>query len=161
MAMSALRIWLVLLAALVFHLLLARYAARGLLYVDPLTVVVLYISVSRSPVAGMLAGSVAGLMMDAFSAQLLGVSSFGKTLAAYAMGELSIKLDVRSPFFLAPLIFVISCMETGSSVLLDRIVGLTPILPLKAIPIISLGNSVLGTAIIRGTERLRPRKHYR
>ncbi len=156
--MNALRIAATLAVALIIDSLIGHYSSHGRIYLDPLTVVVVYVALKRSPTAGMLSGSVAGLMQDAFSAQLLGVSSLGKTIVGYAVGELSIKLDVRSTVFLFPLILVVSLAENGLAILLDRVLGIPPIFTARTALFISIGNAGAGTAIIKLVDRLRPRR---
>lgn len=153
--MTVVRTFLLLVIALICQLLIGRTWPGVLIYVNFLTLVVFHVSLNVSPIAGMLAGSLGGLFQDAFSDQVIGISSVGKTLAAYVLGELSIKLDIRSPLFLGLTMFAASCVDILFSVILDRVIGLEPILPTRAVLTISVGNAIAGTAIIKLREKVR------
>ncbi len=135
--------------AITIQVVLGHIWGRAHFYLNPLTIVVLFAAIQGSPIAGMISGSLAGVFQDSFSGQLIGVSSFSKTLIGYAMGVLNIKLVIRSVFFLAPLIFLASCAEMLFAVLLDRIVQVRPIVTGSSILTVACGNALIGTTIIK------------
>ena len=144
---------------LVAQVLLGRLWNQVHQYLNPLTLVVIILALRGSPTAGMLSGSMAGFMQDAFSAQVLGVSSIGKTLVGYAVGVVNARFIVRSTIFLVPLIFFASATEVTMSILLDRVLEVSPVLSPRAILTVSAGNALVGTALIKTTERFRNRRN--
>jgi len=156
--MNALRVLLSLAIAITAQVLLGHLWSRSHLYLNLVTVVVVVVAVQASPSAGMIAGSIGGLFQDTFSSQLIGVSSFGKTLVGFALGVLNVKLVIRGPLFLLPLIFVASCLEMGIAVLLDKIVQVRPAVTGGSILTVALGNAILGTLSIKIAERFSHRK---
>ena len=154
--MSFLRITAALIVALTIQVFLGHLSRRAHFYVNPLTIVVVFVAIHGSPFAGMLSGSVAGFFQDSFSGQVLGISSFGKTLVGYIVGVLNIKLVIKSVFFMAPLIFLASCTEMLVGVLFDRIVQVQPVLSGRSILTVALGNALIGTALIKAGEKFAP-----
>ncbi|MEW6368871.1 MAG: rod shape-determining protein MreD [Acidobacteriota bacterium] len=144
---------------LVAQVLLGRLWSHVHQYLNPLTLVVIILALRGSPTAGMLSGSIAGFMQDAFSAQVLGVSSVGKTLVGYAVGAVNARFIVRSTVFLVPLIFFASAVEVAISILLDRILEISPVLYPRSILTVSAGNALAGTVFIKITERFKNRRN--
>ena len=56
---------------------------RGTPTVDLVLVVVVYIALTGGPVAGLLAGTVGGLVQDALSSGILGMGGLAKTVVAF------------------------------------------------------------------------------
>ena len=55
--------------------------------VDLVLVVVVFVAISRGPVAGLWTGTVGGLLQDALSGGVVGVGGLAKTLVGYVVGQ--------------------------------------------------------------------------
>jgi rod shape-determining protein MreD len=109
-------------AALALQTTLARYV-RGSAAVDLVLVVVVYVALTAGPVAGLLTGTVGGLVQDAMSTGVLGIGGLAKTLVGFLAGVVGTQFIVAQPiprflvFFGATLIH--SLVFVGLYVLLD------------------------------------------
>lgn len=72
--------------ALVLQTTLARFVVRGTFAVDLVLVAVIYVALTSGPVAGMLSGTVAGLMQDALSSGVIGIGGLSKTVVGFLAG---------------------------------------------------------------------------
>jgi rod shape-determining protein MreD len=72
--------------SLVAQSLLARVFGDARLYIDLPLVAVLYVALSGGRVAGLLAGTVAGLSQDAMSGGVLGIGGMSKSIAGFLGG---------------------------------------------------------------------------
>lgn len=94
--MKLARIAIAVIAALLLQVLLARYL--GLRYLDLVLVVVVYSCFARDPVRAMFIGAAGGLIQDSFSGGLMGSTSFTKTVVAFLIGALSIRIALDKLF---------------------------------------------------------------
>jgi rod shape-determining protein MreD len=62
----------------------------------PLLVVIFFAVARRSPVAGLLTGSVIGLLQDALTHQPIGIYGIANTVVGYGASSLGAKLDVEN-----------------------------------------------------------------
>jgi rod shape-determining protein MreD len=92
--------------AVVLQLALARYAVGDRFTFDLVLVAVVFVALPGGPVAGMLAGTVGGLAVDALSGGLLGSSALTKTLVGFAAGVLGTRLVVARAHGRAALVAV-------------------------------------------------------
>jgi rod shape-determining protein MreD len=74
--------------ALALQTTLDRFVVRGAASVDLVLVAVVYVALTRGPVGGMLAGSLAGLVQDMLSAPLVGVGGLAKSVVGFFAGAL-------------------------------------------------------------------------
>jgi rod shape-determining protein MreD len=74
--------------ALALQTTLDRFVVRGAASVDLVLVAVVYVALTRGPVGGMLAGSLAGLLQDVLSAPLIGVGGLAKSVVGFFAGAL-------------------------------------------------------------------------
>ena len=72
--------------ALALQTTLARFVVGGTAALDLVLVVVVYVALSTGPVAGMLAGSVAGIIQDALSSGVIGIGGLAKSIVGFAAG---------------------------------------------------------------------------
>ncbi len=77
---------------------------QSLAYVDLPLVVATYFALRRDVVGAMLAGFAAGLATDVFSSGLLGANAFSKTLVAYLIAALAVRVSLDSPVVRIPVI---------------------------------------------------------
>jgi rod shape-determining protein MreD len=74
--------------ALVAQTTLARFVIRGVVAIDLVLVVVVYLALTSGPAAGLLAGAVGGLVQDALSTGVIGVGGLAKTVVGFVVGLL-------------------------------------------------------------------------
>lgn len=76
---------------------LARYMVGGRWVFDLVLVGVVYAALQQGALAGLLAGTVGGLIQDSVSGGILGVGGLTKTLTGYFTGGLGTRLVVSKP----------------------------------------------------------------
>jgi rod shape-determining protein MreD len=84
-------------AALALQTTLAGLVIRGTAALDLVLIVVVYISLISGPVAGVLVGSLAGLIQDSLSLGVLGIGGLAKTLVGFTAGVLGTQFIVAAP----------------------------------------------------------------
>ena len=62
----------------------------------PLLVVIFFAVARRSQVAGLLTGSIIGLLQDSLTHQPIGVYGIAKTVVGYGASSLGVKIDVEN-----------------------------------------------------------------
>jgi rod shape-determining protein MreD len=105
-------------------------------------IVVVYIALKSGPAAGLLAGTVAGLIQDALSNPILGIGGLAKTIVGFLAGVLATQFILTGPL---PR-FVLLVMGTALHAAL--FMGLYVLLDLRQFP--SPLPSVLGQALGNG-----------
>ena len=75
--------------ALALQTTLARFLVGGTAALDLVLVVVVYVALTTGPVAGMLTGSVAGIIQDTLSSGVIGIGGLAKSLVGFAVGVIS------------------------------------------------------------------------
>lgn len=83
--------------AIALQMTLAHIAAGAAAMVDLALVVVVYVSLSSGPVAGLLSGACAGLVQDALASGVIGVGSLAKTLVGFLAGSIGMQFIVAQP----------------------------------------------------------------
>lgn len=73
-------------AALLVQTTVARFLFGGAVSLDFVLVVVVYTALKAGPVAGLLAGTVGGLVQDALSSGVVGVGGLAKTVVGFLSG---------------------------------------------------------------------------
>jgi rod shape-determining protein MreD len=132
-------------AAVVLQTTLAGFLVRGTMAVDLVLVVVVYVALTEGPVAGLLAGTVGGLVQDALSSGILGMGGLAKTLVGFLAGRFGTQFIVTSvvPRFLV--FAAASAAHAGLFMGAYTLLGLRSFPnPLAAIAMQALGNGVLG-----------------
>jgi rod shape-determining protein MreD len=92
--MRTTRVMAVVLGAVFLQVALARYAVGGRFAFDLVLVGVVFAALQSGAVAGMLAGTVGGLLQDVLSGGVIGVGGLVKTLIGYAAGALGTRFVV-------------------------------------------------------------------
>jgi len=75
--------------ALALQTTLARFVVGGTAAIDLVLVAVVYVALTTGPVAGMLAGSAAGLIQDALSSGVIGVGGLAKLIVGFFVGMIA------------------------------------------------------------------------
>ena len=117
-----------LLGAVVVQTLLPGLVIGGTAALDLVLVAVVYVALTSGPVAGLLAGTVAGLAQDALSSGVLGIGGLAKTVVGFAAGVLGTQFIISAPL---PR-FLVFVLATVLHALLY--VGLYVALDLRAFP---------------------------
>lgn len=92
--MTALRVFAVVVAAILIQSLLARLSGYGRMPVDLVLVAVVSVALIHGRVAGLLGGTLAGLAQDALSGGVLGIGGLAKSLSGFLAGVLGTQFIV-------------------------------------------------------------------
>jgi rod shape-determining protein MreD len=139
---------------------------QSLVHVDLPLVVATYFALRRDVVGAMLAGFAAGIATDIFSTGLLGANAFSKTLVAYLIAALAVRVSLDNPVVRIPVIAGAAALDAVVVVLLHRILGQPPLAPFaEATAYKLIGTTVAGTFIfylldIFFSDRARQRRHF-
>lgn len=133
---------------------LARFLVRGTA-VDLVLVAVVYVALSLGPVAGLMAGTFAGLVQDALSSGIIGIGGLAKSVVGFLSGVIGTQFIVAHSlprfivFFAATVVHAIVFM--GLYTLLDiRHFGA----PYAAVGGQGLGNALVGVVAFKIVELL-------
>jgi rod shape-determining protein MreD len=85
------------LVAVLLQLMLARYMIGGRLVFDLVLVGVVFAALRWGPVAGMLAGTLGGLLQDALAGGIVGVGGLAKTVVGYVVGQIGVQFVLTRP----------------------------------------------------------------
>lgn len=86
------------LIAVVLQVAFARFTVGGRWAFDLVLVGVVYAALRWEAVAGMVAGTVGGLLQDMFSGGIIGVGGLAKTLAGFATGIIGTQFVIAKPY---------------------------------------------------------------
>ncbi len=143
--MKALGVLIAIALALALQTTLARFVVGGTTALDLVLVVVVYIALTSGPVAGMLAGSVAGIIQDALSSGVIGVGGLAKSIVGFVIGAIGQQFIVTTA--LPRLVMFLGATAAHAAVFM----GLYVLLGLRSFPapwaaILSqaLGNAAVG-----------------
>jgi len=142
-------------AAVVLQTTLAGFLMPGAIAVDLVLVVVVYVALTSGPVAGLLAGTVGGLVQDALSSGILGMGGLTKTLVGFLVGRFGTQFIVTAtvPRFLV--CAAASAAHAGLFMGAYTLLGLRSFPnPLAAVAVQAVGNGVLGVVVFQLAEWL-------
>jgi len=148
--------------ALVLQTLLTGLVIGGAAALDLVLIVVVYVALTRGPVTGLLAGTVAGLAQDALGSGVLGIGGLAKTVVGFAAGVVGTQFIVSAPL---PRLFVFAMATVlHAALFMGLYVGLDlrsfPS-PYGAVATQAIGNAfvgVVGFQIIEWLPRLAERR---
>ena len=83
-------------ASIALQTTLARYV-RGMVALDFVLVVVVYVALMSGPVTGLLTGTFGGLIQDALSTGVIGIGGLAKTLVGFLAGIVGTQFIVAQP----------------------------------------------------------------
>jgi len=75
---------------------LNRFIVRENFAVDLVMVAVVYVALTAGPVAGMMAGTIGGLIQDAMSSGIIGIGGLAKTIVGFLAGVLGTQFIVAN-----------------------------------------------------------------
>lgn len=96
--MKLTRVIAVVVGAVLLQIVLARYAVGGRFSFDLVLVGVVFVSLQSGAVAGMLGGTIGGLLQDIASGGIVGVGGLVKTLVGYATGVFGTQFVVAKAY---------------------------------------------------------------
>jgi rod shape-determining protein MreD len=131
---------------------LDRFLASGVT-VDLVVVAVVYVALTRGPVAGMAAGTVAGLIQDSLAAPMIGVGGLAKAIVGFFAGAVAQQFIVTAA--LPRLVIFVAATVVHSLVFM----GLYVVLGLRTFPSPwmamagqAIGNALVGTIAVTAIE---------
>ncbi|HEX8707152.1 MAG TPA: rod shape-determining protein MreD [Pyrinomonadaceae bacterium] len=145
--MRQLKIALVLAVAVILQSSL-RAVWPPLVYADLPLIVVVYFALQRDALQALFVGVVAGLVTDALSGGLLGSGGFSKTLVAYLIVSLSTRVMLDNPLARIPVLAGASLLDDTVYVLLNRMLGPSPLIPFVEQASLKLIATTIGGTII-------------
>ena len=124
---------------------LDRLVVGGTVAVDLVLVAVVYVALTMGPVTGMMTGSVAGLIQDALSSDVIGVGGLAKTVVGFLAGAIGQQFIVTAAI---PRLLVFMAATAVHALLFQGLyvaLGLrTFSSPWAAVATQALGNTVVG-----------------
>ena len=134
---------------------IARYVTGGPVAVDFVLVVVVYVALTSGSVAGLLTGTVAGLIQDSLSTGLIGVGGLAKSIVGFVAGIIGTQFIVAQPLPRFLVFFVATIVHQAITIGLGVVLGQRPFgTPYAAVAGEALGNAVVGVAAFQLAELL-------
>ncbi|MDP1568812.1 MAG: rod shape-determining protein MreD [Vicinamibacterales bacterium] len=131
--------------ALVLQTLLTGLVIRGAAALDLVLIVVVYVALTRGPVTGLVAGTVAGLAQDALGSGVLGIGGLAKTIVGFAVGVVGTQFIVSAP--LSRLVVFAMATVLHAALFMGLYVGLglrSFPSPFEAVATQAVGNAFVG-----------------
>jgi len=131
--------------ALALQTTLARFVVGGTTAIDLVLVTVVYIALTKGPVSGMLAGSLAGLIQDQLSTGVLGIGGLAKSIVGFVVGAIGQQFIITAA--LPRFVTFIGATAAYQALFMGLyvVLGLRSFpSPWKAIATQALGNAVVG-----------------
>ena len=117
---------------------LPRFLVGGAAAFDLVLVVVVYVALTRGPAAGIIAGSLAGIIQDALSSGVIGIGGLAKSAVGFAAGTIGQQFIMAEA--LPRLVMFVGATAAHSAVFM----GLYVLLGLRSFP--SPWTAILGQA---------------
>jgi rod shape-determining protein MreD len=150
---KALRVCLIIVAALVLQTTLARFLVRGAIGVDLVLVAVVYLSLTGGPTVGIISGTAAGLAQDALTSGIVGIGGLAKTLIGFLAGTVGTAFIVTQPLPRFLVFLAATLIEMTLVVALHVMIDPGPaVVPVGAIAAQSLGNALVGIVVFQIAE---------
>jgi rod shape-determining protein MreD len=131
--------------ALALQTTLARFVAGGTTAVDFVLVAVVYVALTRGPVAGLLTGSIAGLIQDSLTTGTIGIGGLAKSIVGFLAGAIGQQFIVTSA--LPRVVMFVASTAVHAAVFMGLYMGLDirdfPS-PYAAVASQMVGNTVVG-----------------
>lgn len=135
------------------QLVMYRYFSRTNMTLDLLYLVLVYISVKSGFFKSMLAATLIGLITDYLSGGILGIFGFSRTISAFLLNEMSMRIDLKSNFFVF-LLITLSLMLSNlvANLFFYLIPGPGQYLQVKLILIQPLLTGIVGILIVSSSK---------
>jgi rod shape-determining protein MreD len=146
--MPQLKIAAVLAISIVLQLSL-RIVWPPLSYIDFPLIVVVFIALQRDAWRALLAGTLAGIIIDAASGGLIGAGGFSKTLTAYVIYFAATRVNLENPLLRIPVLAAATVLDSAVYVAWHRLLGYPPIVPLmQTLSYRLIATTVVGTLVL-------------
>jgi rod shape-determining protein MreD len=134
---------------------IARYITGRTVGVDLVLVVVVYVALTSGSVAGLLTGTVAGLIQDSLSTGLIGIGGLAKSIVGFFSGIIGTQFIVSQPLPRFLVFFVATVAHQAITIGLGVVLGQRSFdTPYAAVAGEALGNAVVGVAAFQLAELL-------
>jgi rod shape-determining protein MreD len=141
--------------ALVLQTTIDRYVAGGTVAVNFVLVVVVYVALTSGSVAGLLTGTVAGLIQDSLGTGLIGVGGLAKSIVGFVAGIIGTQFIVSQPLPRFLVFFVATVAHQAITIGLAVVLGQPSFgIPYAAVAGEALGNAIVGVAAFQLAELL-------
>jgi rod shape-determining protein MreD len=141
--------------AVAFQTTIARFVVSGVVAVDLVLVVVIYVALSSGSVPGLLTGTLAGLIQDPMSTGVIGIGGLAKAIVGFVTGIIGTQLNIAEPVARFVVFFAATVVHQGIKIGLESVLGIKPFgAPYAAIAGEALGNAVVGVAAFQLSELL-------
>ena len=140
-------------AAVALQTTLDRWFTRG--SVDLVLVVVVFAALTSGRVTGLLTGSIAGLVQDALSGGVIGVSGLSKTIVGFAAGIVGTQFIVAHTFSRVVVFFLATVVNAAVFMGVYQLLGLREFgTPYAAVTAQAFGNALVGVLLFQAVELL-------
>lgn len=120
-----------------------------LVYIDFPLVVVVYIALQREAWQSLIAGTIAGLVVDAASGGIIGTGGFSKTLTAYVVFFAATRINLENPLLRIPVLAAAGALNELFYVGIYRVMGQPKLAPfVQTLSYRVIGTTVVGTAMV-------------
>jgi len=141
--------------ALVLQTTLSRFVVRGTVSVDFVLVVVVYVALTSGPVTGLLSGTVAGLIQDSLTTEVIGIGGLAKTIVGFFSGVIGTQFIVSQPLPRFVVFFCATVLHQAIAIGLGVLLELRPFgTPYAAVLGQAVGNAVVGVVAFQLAELL-------
>ena len=141
--------------ALALQTTLAGLVIRGTAAIDLVLIVVVYIALKSGPAAGLVAGTIAGLIQDALSSPILGIGGLAKTIVGFLAGVLATQFILTGPLPRFVLLVMGTALHAAIFMGLYVLLGLRQFPdPLPSVIGQALGNGFIGVVAFQLLEWL-------
>ena len=145
----------VIVLAVALQMSLARFAVGGRWAFDLVLVGVVYVALRWGPTAGVLGGTLGGLMQDALSGNTVGVGGLAKTVVGFAAGVVGSQFIVTRPL---PRMLLVAAATVVARVMVLGLFGMIdlrwPDVSWLALLIETLVNALAAFVVFQGSESL-------
>ena len=119
---DVLRAVIAVLAAFLLYSSMGELGHAALVIVNGFSVVVIFFAVGRGEIFGAVLGTSCGLLQDAFSLGVFGVSGLSKTLLGFWTGYVCRRMDTGPPFRSGVFLLIMSTLELAIWFLINLVV---------------------------------------
>lgn len=142
-------------ASLVLQTTLGRLTVGGTVAVDLALVVVTYLALVWGPTAGMLTGSMAGLLQDTLASGVVGVGGLAKSLVGYLAGVVAQQFILTAPLPRFVIFMGATAVHAAVFMGLYMLLGLRTFgSPVTSVSVQAVGNGLVGLAVFLVAEHV-------
>ena len=153
--MKAVGVLVAIALALALQTTLVRFLVAGTAAIDLVLVVVIYVALTTGPGAGMLSGSVAGIIQDMLSSGVIGIGGLAKSIVGFLVGVIGQQFIVTAALPRLVMFMAATALHSLIFMGLYALLGLRTFeSPWAAVLSQALGNAVVGMVGFLIIERL-------